>query len=306
MHIIAGPGASALAAGLARALACEWSELAVHRFPDGESGVRITADVHEHDVVLACSLDQPEGKTLPLLFAADAARELGARSVGLCAPYLAYMRQDARFNPGEAITSRSYARLLSGALDYLVTVDPHLHRWKSLDQIYRMPTRVVAAAPAIAEWVRDNVAAPVMVGPDSESEQWVAAVAGLCGAPWTVLAKTRRGDDDVSVKLAPGVPLSGRTPVLLDDIISTGHTLAAAAAALRAAGFAEPVCIGVHALFAQRALERLQTAGMARIITCDTVEHATNAIPLTAPLAVAIQELIDEHTQERPGHPGPP
>lgn len=306
MHVLAWPGATALAAGLARALGCEWSELAVHRFPDGESGVRITADVDGRHVVLACSLDQPEGKTLPLLFAADAARELGARSVGLCAPYLAYMRQDARFNPGEAITSRSYARLLSGALDYLVTVDPHLHRWKSLDEIYRMPTRVVAAAPAIAEWVRDNVAAPLLVGPDGESEQWVAAVAGLCGAPWMVLAKTRHGDEDVSVRLAPGALVAGRTPVLLDDIIATGHTLAAAAAALRTAGFAEPVCIGVHALFALRALERLQTAGMARIVTCDTVQHPSNAITLTARLAVAIQELIDEHTQERPGRPGPP
>jgi ribose-phosphate pyrophosphokinase len=139
MRVIALPGGSALAAALARTLGCAFSELAVHRFPDGETSVRIDTDVSGHDVVLAGSLDQPDGKTLPLLFATDAARELGARGVGLCAPYLAYMRQDARFNPGEAITSRSYARLLSGALDYLVTVDPHLHRWRTLDELYSLP-----------------------------------------------------------------------------------------------------------------------------------------------------------------------
>lgn len=291
MLVLALPGGAALAAALARELSCEAGELALHRFPDGETLVRIDTPVEGRKVVLAGSLDQPDGKTLPLLFAADTARELGARSVGLCAPYLAYMRQDTRFHPGEAITSRSYARLLSGALDFLVTVDPHLHRWQSLEQIYSLRVRVVPAAPAIADWVRANVAQPVLVGPDSESEQWVAEVARQCHAPWTVLAKTRHGDEDVSVHLPPGEVIPGRTPVLLDDIISTGHTLAAAAAELRSAGHAEPLCIGVHALFALRAMERLQTAGIARIVTCDTVAHPSNGIALTPALAQAIREL---------------
>ena len=75
--------------------------------------MRIDTPVRGRCVVLAGSLHQPDEKTLPLLFAADAARELGAAQVGLVAPYLAYMRQDRRFEPGEAVTSRSYARLLS-------------------------------------------------------------------------------------------------------------------------------------------------------------------------------------------------
>jgi ribose-phosphate pyrophosphokinase len=130
-----------------------------------------------------------------------------------------------------------------------------------------------------------------MVGPDSESAQWAAEVARLCEAPWTVLAKSRHGDEDVSVHLPPGEIIPGRTPVLLDDIISTGHTLAAAAAELRHAGYTEPLCIGVHALFASRAMERLQTAGISRIVTCDTVAHPSNAIELTPALAEAIREL---------------
>src|SRR5512141_2577352 len=107
MLIIALPGATALAADLAARLRCEWSVLALHRFPDGETLVRIDAPVAGRCVVLAGSLDGPDAKTLPLLFAADAARELGAAQVGLAAPYLAYLRQDARFRPGEAVTSRS-------------------------------------------------------------------------------------------------------------------------------------------------------------------------------------------------------
>lgn len=67
------------------------------------------------------------------------------------------MRQDKRFRPGEAITSRTYARLLSSSLDFLVTVDPHLHRWHSLDELFAIRTRVVAAAPAIAGWQRRHL-----------------------------------------------------------------------------------------------------------------------------------------------------
>ena len=162
---------------------------------------------------------------LPLLFAAATARELGASRVGLVAPYLAYMRQDRRFKPGEAVTSRQVARLLSDAFDWLVTVDPHLHRYSSLADIYSIPTHVVHAAPLIAEWIKANVTNPLIIGPDSESEQWVAAVASDVGAPYSVLEKVRHGDRDVEIRLKDLEQWKGRTPVLVDDIISTGRTM---------------------------------------------------------------------------------
>lgn len=289
--VVALPGADALAAALAGRLRCDHTALALHQFPDGESLVRLDAPVKGRCVVLAGSLDHPDGKTLPLLFAADAARELGARKVGLVAPYLAYMRQDKRFKPGEAVTSRSYARLLSGALDFLVTVDPHLHRWRSLDEIYTMPTTVVAAAPLVARWLARQLPQPLLIGPDSESAQWVGEVARLAGAPWTVMAKTRRGDREVTVRLAETGPWPGHTPVLLDDIVSTGQTLVAAAVALAKAGLPAAVCVAVHALFDAEALARLKAAGIRRVVTCDTIAHPSNAIRLAAPLALAVRDL---------------
>lgn len=290
--VAALPAGAALGAALARSLRCDFTELALHRFPDGEALVRFDAPLKGRRLVLAASLNQPDATTLPLLFAADAARELGARQVGLVAPYLAYMRQDKRFKPGEAVTSRSYARLLSGAFDFLVTVDPHLHRWHSLDQIYTVPTRVVAAAPQIARWLTRHVRQPLLVGPDAESEQWVGEVARLVNAPWTVMAKTRHGDRDVGVKLAARGPWPGHTPVLLDDIVSTGHTLVAAAAALARAGLPPPVCVVVHALFDAQALQRLHDAGVARVVSCDTIAHSTNAIRLAVPLAGAVRSTL--------------
>ncbi|MFC5499389.1 ribose-phosphate pyrophosphokinase [Caenimonas terrae] len=289
--VLALPGNGALAATLAGQLQCDWSELALHRFPDGETLVRIDAPVRGRCVVLAGSLHHPNENTLPMLFGADTARDLGASQVGLAAPYLAYLRQDRRFHAGEAITSLSYARLLSSSLDFLVTVDPHLHRWHSLDEVYPIRTQVVAAAPLIAQWLRANVADPLIVGPDAESGQWVAEVARLAGAPWTVLAKTRHGDREVRVRMPMPGPWPPATPVLVDDIISTGETLAAAAAALREAGLAAPLCIGVHALFDDSALARLLAAGVSRVVTCDTIAHPTNAIHVGAPLAQAVLAL---------------
>lgn len=296
MLILALPGGSQLAASLAESLKCDWSELAVHTFPDGETLVRIDAPVEGRRVVLAGSLDHADGKTLPLMFAADAARELGASQVGLVAPYLGYMRQDCRFNAGEAITSRSYARLLSTCLDFLVTVDPHLHRWHSLSELYPIRTRVVPSAPVIAQWLRDFEKDPLIIGPDEESAQWVGEVARLVDAPWTVMVKTRHGDRDVVVRLRESGPWPGRVPVLLDDIISTGHTLLAAASMLKQAGLPAPLCIGVHALFDADALQRLLGAGVTRVVSCDTIAHASNAIALGPLLADAVRELATETT----------
>lgn len=287
-RVIAWPN-TPLAASLARELECACSELALHRFPDGETLARIAADVDGHDVVLVARLDRPEGKFLPLAFACDAARELGARRVVLVAPYLPYMRQDTRFHPGEAVSSRTFARLVSSTADALVTIDPHLHRWRDLSQLYSIPTRVAHAAPAIAQWVARNVPSPLIVGPDGESEQWAAEIARLAQAPYTVLEKTRRGDRDVAVRIAGGLPAGRFTPVIVDDIVSTGRTLVAAAAALRAAGLPAPVAVAVHALLDDASLAAIGTAGIQTLVTCDTVEHATNAISVLPALAQALQ-----------------
>ena len=289
--ILALPGAEAVAETLAQLLHCPASTLELHRFPDGEGVVRLRTSVEGQRVLLVGHLDRPDDKTLPLVFAADAARELGARELGLVAPYLPYMRQDDRFRPGEAITSRSYARLLSSTVDFLVTVDPHLHRWPGLEAIYTIRTRVVAAAPAVAEWVRREVERPILVGPDSESEQWVADVARRIDVPWFVMRKVRHGDRDVQVCLPAGADAEGRTPVLLDDIISSGHTMAAAAQVLRAAGWPRPWCVGVHALFDAEGSELLHRAGIARLASCDTVPHPSNAIAVAGLLAEGIRAM---------------
>lgn len=287
------PGNEALAAALANAAGGEVGAIEYRRFPDGESYIRLVSDVRQRPVALVCSLARPDEKTMPLIFAATTARELGAAQVGLIAPYLAYMRQDKRFNAGEAVTSVHYARLLSSAVDWLVTVDPHLHRYAGLDEIYTVPTRVVHAAPRLAAWIRSNIDRPLIVGPDEESEQWVAAVAAQAGAPHVTLTKQRFGDRDVRIRAPELSQWSDRQPVLIDDIVSSGRTIAAAAQLLREAGLPRPTCVAVHALLDGEAGAALETA-VDRLITTNSVAHPTNAIDLAPLVAQAAAEMVEK------------
>jgi len=279
--LITWPGNEAFARGLATRLGSSMLPLVLRRFPDGEAYIRFEGDCRSQPVAIVASLDRPDEKTPGLLFLADALRDEGATSVGLIAPYLGYLRQDARFQPGEAVSSKTYARVLSGAFNWLVTVDPHLHRNRSLSEVYTIPARVVHAAPAIAAWVAANVKAPALIGPDSESAQWVSDIAARIAAPWLVLDKTRRGDRDVEVSIPDPTKLKGHTPVLVDDILSSGRTMIAAAKQFRALGAANVIGIGVHAILGGDALTALHAAGISKVVTCNTITHPTNGIDLT-------------------------
>jgi ribose-phosphate pyrophosphokinase len=226
-----------------------------------------------------------------LYFASCIARELGARRVGLVAPYLAYMRQDAAFNPGECATTGPFGKLLSSMVNWMVTVDPHLHRHHDLAEIYTIPTRVVPAAPAIGRWLAANVPQPLVIGPDSESEQWAGAVARSAGCAFTVLQKVRHGDHEVEVSAPATQQWAGHTPILVDDIASTARTMIAAVENILAAGLPAPVCVAIHPVFAGDAYALLQAAGVARVVSCNTIIHASNGIDVVEALALEAQAM---------------
>ena len=290
--VIAIPGSEEHAGKLASRLGVELVAPELRRFPDGEIYVRLPR-TDEHVILCSSLYPAPAERFMEVALIADTARDLGARRVGLVAPYLAFMRQDVQFHPGEGVTARYFAKLVSGAVDYLVTVDPHLHRLSSLERIYTIPTAIAHAAPAIADWVRREVRAPVLVGPDAESEQWVAAVAAACDAPFEIFEKTRRGDRDVAVEpMGRVTSWAGRTPVLVDDIVSTGKTMIAATQKLRAAGAAPPVCVAIHAVFADALGAELAAAGAAGIVTCNTIAHASNQICVADAIAAATRAFL--------------
>jgi ribose-phosphate pyrophosphokinase len=205
-----------------------------------------------------------------------------ASKIILVVPYLAYMRQDKKFNPGEAVTSAYFAQLLSQWADELVTIDPHLHRKHSMDELYTIPCKVIHAAPAISAWIKQNIEKPVLIGPDAESTQWVSETAGTIDAPYIILEKNRLGDNKVEVSVPEVEAYKGFTPVLVDDIISTARTMIETVKHIRNAGMKPPVIIGVHAVFAGSAFKSLQDAGTSQIVTCNTINHMSSRIDVAA------------------------
>ncbi|MDP1741627.1 MAG: ribose-phosphate pyrophosphokinase [Polaromonas sp.] len=289
---IAMPGNERLTDELAAELGLERGAATVRRFPDGESHVRVETAVEGRHAIIVCTLDRPDDKLVPLLLLACAIREAGAVSVGLVAPYLAYMRQDRQFHAGETISAQHVAAWISRHVDWLVTVDPHLHRIADLSQVYSIPSRVTHAAEGVASWVRLHVSQPLLIGPDEESAQWVRDVAQRAEVPFIILAKTRRGDRDVEVSVPEVDRWRSHTPVLVDDIVSTARTMIETVGHLRRIGLAAPVCVAVHAVFAQTAFEDLHAAGAADIVSCDTISHPSNRIGLASAIASSVRELL--------------
>lgn len=275
------PGNNKLSRSLSEKCNSESGEITIRSFPDGETFVKINSDVSNKKVILVCTLNQPDDKFLRLYFLAKTAKELGAKHICLLAPYLSYMRQDKRFQPGEAITSEHFASLLSSCVDSLITIDPHLHRRNDLSEIYSIPTQTLHASDLITAWIKNNVKDPVLVGPDSESEQWVSEVANKANVPYIVLQKTRKGDKDVQVSIPHLEKFMEHTPVLIDDIISTARTMIETLKHLKTLQMKAPVCIGVHAVFAGDAYQDLLNEGVSKIITCNTIPHPSNEIDIS-------------------------
>lgn len=259
----------------------EKGQVEIRQFPDEETYIRILSDVKDKNVFLVCTLHKPDVKILPLYFLSKKVKEMGAKSVCLIAPYLAYMRQDTVFNLGEGVTSTYFASLISSFSDSLITIDPHLHRRSSLSEIYTIPTKIGHAANPISLWIKKNIENPLLIGPDSESEQWVSEVAKNAHAPYIILSKIRHGDRNVAVSIPQVEHYINHSPVLVDDIISTGRTLIETISHLKTAGMKPPICIGVHAVFAGNAYQEIIKSGAKEIITCNTIPHESNKIDIS-------------------------
>jgi ribose-phosphate pyrophosphokinase len=274
------------AGAIAAASDMAYADIEVHRFPDGESLVRLPTSLPDR-LVICRSLDHPNEKLVELVLAAAAARSAGVSHLTLVSPYLCYMRQDRSFHAGEAVSQRIVGDLLAQHFDGLVTVDPHLHRVHSLEEA--VPTgrsSALYASGPVADFIAAHLPGALLVGPDEESEQWVAAAAARAASDYVVGHKTRHGDREVDIQLRGA--FEGRDVVLVDDVASTGRTLEAAARIVRAQAPSSVSVVVTHALFVDDALQRLYAAGVDRVWSCDSIPHPSNAIPLAPLLAGAL------------------
>lgn len=283
--VFALPGNELLAKSIAKAVHADLGESVIRQFPDGETYVRVLSDVTDRKTILVCTMAYPDEKLLPLYFLSKTLKSLRADCTCFVAPYLAYMRQDKVFNPGEGVTSEYFASLISGFADTLITIDPHLHRRHSMSEIYSIPCKVIHASSLMSAYISEHITNPLLIGPDAESEQWVSEVAKNANAPFIVLEKIRSGDRDVKVTVPQVEKYKNHTPVLVDDIISTARTMIETVGHLKNAGMKAPICIGVHAVFSGNAFEELKNSGVDKVVTCNTIPHSSNEIDITELIA---------------------
>ncbi|MET4177301.1 ribose-phosphate pyrophosphokinase [Bradyrhizobium sp. LA6.1] len=278
---------------LAETLSIPGHAINLHRFPDGE--LRATVGPAATTTIVCCSLDHPNDKLIALLFAAEALRRNGARRLVLVAPYLGYMRQDAAFQPGEAISQRAVGALLASTFDRVITVDAHLHRTPSLAGVFPgIDADNLSTAPAIEAKLRAETVAPttVVVGPDEESRSWVAGIAGRLGLACSVARKVRQSDQSVQIAFPDATLFAGRPVLFIDDIVSSGGTLTACAEALAASGASSIEAIILHALFPPELMTAFGRAGIRSVRSTNSVPHPTNAIRLDDLLAPALRREV--------------
>jgi ribose-phosphate pyrophosphokinase len=278
-----------LARRLATALGWPLEFVDLHTFPDGETRLRLPARLPPQVTVLR-GLQQPNAKLAPLLLAAAGARDLGAAQLTLLSPYLAYMRQDMAFTPGEVVSQRHLGRLLAAHFEAVITVDPHLHRVATMDEV--VPGRrgvALTAARLLGAFVAQQVPGALLLAPDEEAGQWVRAAAEASGLDHAVCVKQRHGDREVEVAL-PDHPVAGRAVVLMDDVASTGRTLATAARGALAQGAASVDVVVTHALFVGDAFEQVRAAGVRQVWSSDCVPHPSNAVSVVPLFVEALLE----------------
>ncbi len=291
MIVIPGPASKELGETIATKLGV-CANPAEHRlFPDGESYLRLPTGVEGETVVLVqTTAPDPDRKTMQLLIMAKTAKDLEARRVVACVPYLAYMRQDKRFLEGEALSFDVVLGLLESAgVDDLLVVD--LHSEESLADIqprHSIRVHTLSAIPVIARYLKEHgYDGAYSLSPDAGRKDIVEAASDILGGGFAFFEKTRdrhTGEPTMKVK---DVDVKGKKAVVFDDIISSGGTMARAVKGLKDQGATRVAAACTHALFMPGAEERLKEAGADLVLATDTVETPYGV--------VSVADLIADH-----------
>lgn len=266
---------------IAKKLGKKHLALIVDKFPDDELHIRFVSKLRNKDVVLVQSFYKNVSDCIvEVIFAAKTARDLGARKVTLVAPYFPYMRQDKRFHKGEAVSQRVIAGLMDKYFDAVYIMDPHLHRKNKLSNIFKIKSIRLTANPLIADYIEKNIKNPVIIGPDEESYKWAKSVAEMLGIESRILKKKRYSSYHVEVKLNKRIDLNNKSVVIVDDIVSTGHTILETIKILKRFGAKNIYCICVHGIFVNNALNKLNKAGI-KVISTNTIPNKVAKIDVS-------------------------
>lgn len=272
------PETREIAKKVARALRADYTEIFVEDFPDSEFHIELKKNPKNRKVVIMNSLAKdPDRKLIETVLAGGIAKDYGAEKIILMATYFPYLRQDTHFLKYDSFSSKHIIKLFS-SFDKIITIDPHLHRIHHMKD-WTTKAESISAKMLIADYIKKRFKNNfTIIGPDGESVQWNKPIADKLGKKVIVLSKTRFSgtkikQKDFSGKLEENV-------IMIDDIISTGKTLAGALELAKKHGAKNLICIGIHGLLINDATKLITKH--AELITTNTIKSKYSKIDVSS------------------------
>ncbi len=288
MLIIGCSKGGEIARKVARRLKASYSELVVDKFPDNETYLMFNTNLKGRDVVLVQSFfPNVNDLLIEVILAAYTAKDLGAKKIRLVATYFPYFRQDKRFNSGECVSIEAIGKMVDRCFDEIIVINPHLHRKKSLRDVFKIKSRELKTTDLIHDYLEGKIDGNyVFVGPDRESGQWINKIARRFKAKAIVLEKTRFNASKVKVSNNKLDGLKGKNVVVYDDMVSTGHTLLETAKGLKKARIKKMLFVCTHGLFLNDSLDKLKKYG--NVVSTNTVKNKAAKIDVSGLIADAL------------------
>ena len=295
MIIVGGPASNNIDLEIARIMNIPQITLEYKTFPDGESYIRYPVEkvkLSRETVVIVQSLYPPQDKHfLELLLAISTAKDLGAEEVVAVVPYLAYARQDKRFRAGEAISVNVILKSIEFAgADRFITID--IHKEESL-KVLSIPYKNLTAMKELAKYLAErNYETPVILAPDRGAISLAKDIANILNTEYDYIIKVR---DKITGEVraeAKTLDIKDKTVIIVDDIISTGGTMALAARCSLASGAKTVVAVCTHALLVGNALDRLRESGVSDIIATNSVPSPVSKVSVASVVAEYLQSII--------------
>ena len=287
MKVVGGSASVPVARGIARELSVDFVDVAFEKhpggFPDGERYVRLLGSVSGDHVVLV-QTTHPDPMILELFLLADAIRDAGARRLTAVVPYFGYGRQDKRFLEGEAVSAKAIAKHLAVDCDELLTMAIHN---AGILKTFPLPAHEVSGMPAIGRYLK-STKVDMLLAPDDNAIRFAKEASAIADVPFDSLEKERI--DSYTVKITPkALAVRGKSVAIVDDVISTGGTIAVAAKELKAQGARRVIAACVHGLFVGPAEANLKICD--EVIATDTVLSPHTKVSVAPEFAAAIRAL---------------
>jgi len=288
MKVVAGSASINLGKRVAEELNVDFAEPEFTKFPDGELRVQIPPFEDESAVLIQTTY--PSDKIIELFLLQDALREMNVKKIITVIPYFGYSRQDKIFNPGEAISARVMAKHISLYSDNAIVIDIHA---ESILSWFTVPVLHIHATLPISRWLEER-GVNMVISPDKGGYTRARLVAEQLGAEFDYLQKTRLSGEEVIIR-PKHLNVQGKHVAIVDDIISTGGTIARAAEQLRAQGAERIYAVCTHGLFINHAIEKLKSS-VDEFAATDTIEGPYSKMTISKEIGKVVANITSSHS----------